>query len=200
MKLKTFTLLAAGLLAGLAQAADINYFTKPPSVEELEKALQGSSPSAKPASSDAAKPARRSRGIKWDADPAAAAEKSAPVEAPPAEAADSGVIALPINFNLGSSTIAGQSLGFLESIAGLMDKNPQMRLQVEGHTDNTGDARNNTVLSWDRAYSVFRQLVTKYNIDPARLQPIGKGSAEPLPGRSGNDPLNRRVQFRMIGG
>lgn len=197
MRNQKLSLLIVALLAGFAQAADVTYFTKPPSVEELEKALKsGTGPSATP---DAAKPARRSRGIKWNAEQAESAEKSAPVEAP-AASQDSGVIALPINFNLGSSTIAGQSMAYVESIAGLMSKNPDMRLQVEGHTDNTGDPRGNVMLSWDRAYSVFKILVSKYNIDPARLQPIGKGSGEPLAGRPGNDPLNRRVQFRPIGG
>lgn len=197
MRMQKLSLLVVALLAGVAQAADVTYFTKPPSVDELEKALKSSSsPAATP---EAAKP-RRTRGIKWNADPAEVAEKSAPAEAPAAAEQDSGVIALPINFNLGSSTIAGQSMAYVESIAGLMSKNPDMRLQVEGHTDNTGDPRANVMLSWDRAYSVFKVLVSRYNIDPSRLQPVGKGAGEPLAGRPGNDPLNRRVQFRPIGG
>lgn len=197
MRIQKLSLLMFALLAGFAQA-DVTYFTKPPSVDELEKALKsGANQGGTP---DAAKPARRSRGIKWNAEPAESAEKSAPAEAPAAAQQDTGVIALPINFNLGSSTIAGQSMAYVESIAGLMSKNPDMRLQVEGHTDNTGDPRSNVLLSWDRAYSVFKVLVSKYNIDPARLQPIGKGAGEPLAGRPGNDPLNRRVQFRPLGG
>jgi outer membrane protein OmpA-like peptidoglycan-associated protein len=55
------------------------------------------------------------------------------------------------------------------------------------------------MLSWERAYSVFKLLVERYGIDPARLQPIGRGPLEPMPGVAPNDGMNRRVQFRVAG-
>jgi outer membrane protein OmpA-like peptidoglycan-associated protein len=80
-----------------------------------------------------------------------------------------------------------------------MARDPSIRLVIEGHTDVTGAYQRNMMLSWERAYSVFKLLVERYGIDPARLQPIGRGPLEPMPGVAPNDGMNRRVQFRVAG-
>ena len=49
-------------------------------------------------------------------------------------------------------------------------------MAIEGHTDASGSAQRNLMLSWDRAMTVFKLLVERYGIDPVRLQPVGKGS------------------------
>jgi outer membrane protein OmpA-like peptidoglycan-associated protein len=54
------------------------------------------------------------------------------------------------------------------------------------------------MLSWERAFAVFRLLVDRYGIDPARLVPVGKGASEPLVATQSPNPLNRRVQFRVV--
>jgi flagellar motor protein MotB len=55
------------------------------------------------------------------------------------------------------------------------------------------------VLSWERALGVFRSLVETYGIEPRRLQPVGEGPLEPMPGTNPHDGGNRRVQFRVTG-
>ena len=80
-----------------------------------------------------------------------------------------------------------------------MQKDPGIRLMVEGHTDSSGSPTRNNSLSRERAYSVVNYLIERYRIDPMRLMPIGKGFSEPLEGMDSTNPKNRRVQFRVIG-
>ena len=107
--------------------------------------------------------------------------------------------ALPINFDLGSSRVDRESLPYIETIASLMRSDPSLQLVIEGHTDARGTYNRNMVLSWDRALGVFRTLVESYGVEPRRLQPVGKGPLEPMPGTDPEDGSNRRVQFRISG-
>jgi len=132
--------------------------------------------------------------------PTAATTAPVNVDAQPSRAEVGGrAVALPIHFDLGSATVLPESRAFVESIGQYLQHHPSVNLLIEGHTDRLGSDRVNMMLSWDRAFAVFRTLVTQYGIDPARLQPLGKGSTDPLPGSSPFDPQNRRVQFRVFG-
>lgn len=188
----SFALLAAVLTGGTASAADaeVTYFEKPPTAEEVAQALKGRSAARK------ASPLR-GRGIEWNQAPQdSRPSDTAPVEAAPGAA--TAAVAFPVNFDLGSAQVTEGSLPYIAALAGAMQGDPALRLVVEGHTDATGDANRNLVLSWDRALTVYKVLVNRYNIDPHRLRPEGKGMAEPLVGTSPHDGVNRRVQFRPI--
>jgi len=108
-------------------------------------------------------------------------------------------IAFPINFRVNSSDIMPESVPFIESIAGLLQKDPGVRLLIEGHTDSSGNPTRNMSLSRERAFSVMNYLVDRYRVDPMRLVPVGKGYSEPLGGTEPTNPKNRRVQFRVLG-
>src|SRR5690606_3068819 len=105
--------------------------------------------------------------------------------------------ALPINFDLGSSRVERDSLPYIETIASLLQSDPSLQLVIEGHTDALGSYHRNMILSWDRALGVFRTLVESYGVEPQRLQLLGKGSLEPMPGTDPTDGANRREQFRI---
>jgi outer membrane protein OmpA-like peptidoglycan-associated protein len=197
--------LAALCLGVTASAsAQVTFFDKPPSPDQLRDALKRA-PAASPAPGQP-----RSRGSVWDQpggqagqqqQAAIAAEPpragAAPADAP---AGDQGpAAAFPINFDVGSAKVLPQSMGYIDAIASVMARDPSIRLVIEGHTDVTGAYQRNMMLSWERAYSVFKLLVERYGIDPARLQPIGRGPLEPMPGVAPNDGMNRRVQFRVAG-
>lgn len=198
--------------SGLATAGDVTVYDKAPSVEELQRQLTGS---------DAmdGKKKLRTRSIVFG-DSAPAQQEAAPSPAPqtdyqPAQASQrpqqpaparqqamqvgEKAIAFPINFRVNSSEILPESVPFLESIAGLMQKDAGVRLLVEGHTDASGSPARNNALSRERAYSVVNYLIDQYRIEPARLMPVGKGFSEPLEGSVATNPKNRRVQFRIIG-
>lgn len=133
--------------------------------------------------------------------PAAAPVAAAPTKAPAAQTMQisENAIAFPINFRVNSSEIMPESVPFIESIAGLLQKDPSLRLLIEGHTDMSGSPARNTVLSRERAFSVMNYLVDRFRVDPMRLVPVGKGFSEPLGGMEPTNPKNRRVQFRIIG-
>lgn len=108
------------------------------------------------------------------------------------------VVALPVQFEFGRATIVPRSQAFISVVAQLMQRIPALKLMIEGHTDSVGPRQVNTALSWERASSVLRALVDQYGVDPARLQTVGKGSADPLPDMWSGCPQNRRVQFRAM--
>ncbi len=133
------------------------------------------------------------------APPPAAAAAPAKTAAQQTMQVGESAIAFPINFRVNSSEVLPESVPFIESIAGLLQKDASLRLLIEGHTDMSGSAARNTVLSRERAFSVMNYLIDRYRIDPMRLVPVGKGFSEPLGGMEPTNPKNRRVQFRIIG-
>lgn len=195
--------------AALPALAQVTYFQRPPTADQLRAALVGPAPVA-----PAAQPlpsGTRTRGIVWNttAVPAgtpatAAASAAAPLPAAPARPAPQAhagggmpAAALPINFDLGSSRVDPSSQPYIEAIASVLRSDPSLSLVIEGHTDDRGSYNRNMVLSWDRALGVFRTLVENYGIDPGRLQPVGLGPNAPMPGTRPSDGANRRVQFRV---
>lgn len=188
-------------------SADVTVFERAPSVEELQQKLLGGD--------SAGQKKYKTRAIVFgDAPNDSSAQPATPVT--PAQAAaqpataqtvapqqsmqvSESAIAFPIQFRVNSAQILPESLPFLQSIAGLMQQEPGIRVLVEGHTDISGNYQRNIVLSRERAFAVINHLVDRFGIDSMRLVPVGKGPMDPLPGREPTDPKNRRVQFRIIG-
>lgn len=81
----------------------------------------------------------------------------------------------------------------------LMESNPALKLEISGHTDNSGSEGHNRELSINRAKAVNQYLVEQ-GIDPERLQYKGYGSSVPVvPNDSEeNRQLNRRIEFRVL--
>jgi outer membrane protein OmpA-like peptidoglycan-associated protein len=80
-----------------------------------------------------------------------------------------------------------------------MTENPTVRVEVSGHTDNTGQAAYNKQLSQKRALAVYTYLIQK-GISKERLSPVGFGSEKSI---ATNDSetgrqQNRRIEFRII--
>jgi outer membrane protein OmpA-like peptidoglycan-associated protein len=101
-----------------------------------------------------------------------------------------------ILFDIDSATIRPESRPVLDEVVGSLRAQPSWQLTVEGHTDSTGTAEHNRVLSQQRADSVKAYLVAA-GIDASRLRTAGFGSAQPVAdnaselGRS----QNRRVEL-----
>lgn len=82
----------------------------------------------------------------------------------------------------------------------LMEKNPQMKIEISGHTDNSGTEEKNKTLSQNRAKQVYDYLVSK-GVDASRLSYKGYASSRPI---SSNATLegkakNRRTEFTVVG-
>jgi len=198
--------LAVACALGGPLAHAVTYYERPPSVEELARVF--AAPAALRASAGAPG-APLMRGLSWHVAGAAQAAAAAGVAGQaaaatterPADPLDGGApaVAVPVTFDVASSQVSPASLAYVAAIAALLERDPALRLQVEGHTDASGDPRRNLMLSWERAFAVFRTLVDRYGVDPARLQPLGRGAAEPLAEAPAGDARQRRVQFRRIG-
>jgi outer membrane protein OmpA-like peptidoglycan-associated protein len=80
-----------------------------------------------------------------------------------------------------------------------MRENPQIRVEISGHTDNSGQPAYNNQLSEKRALAVFHYL-TQHEIEKNRLTPIGYGAAKPLATNDSEEgrQQNRRIEFRII--
>jgi OmpA-OmpF porin, OOP family len=109
---------------------------------------------------------------------------------------DAKLVTHGINFDVDKATITPQSMGTLNMIVKLMQDNSELKFEVDGHTDNTGTAAHNLVLSQQRAAAVMAQLITM-GIDASRLSSKGFGDTKPIADNSTLDGKanNRRVEF-----
>jgi outer membrane protein OmpA-like peptidoglycan-associated protein len=86
----------------------------------------------------------------------------------------------------------------LKQIAAILQRNPDWKLSVGGHTDNIGDANFNLGLSQRRAAAVKNALVTRYKISPDRLTTSGYGATQPIETNTTMEgrARNRRVELQ----
>jgi len=104
-----------------------------------------------------------------------------------------------INFRLNSAKLTGGSSRILNGAVKVLQAYPELRVEIAGHTDNTGDAEKNRVLSQERADSVKNYLVSK-GIPAERLEAKGYGPDKPLADNTtkAGQAKNRRVEFTPI--
>ena len=105
-----------------------------------------------------------------------------------------------IYFATGSAEILPQSTPTLKEIQGMLDEHPELKLEVEGHTDNVGDAAANQALSERRAQSVVAYL-TAAGVDASRLTAKGYGATRPVGSNTTAEgrAANRRVELAIPG-
>ncbi len=104
-----------------------------------------------------------------------------------------------IFFETSKATLKPESFTQLEQVLKFMNSNPSIRMEISGHTDNTGSLKLNTRLSQSRAESVVEYLV-EHGIDAANLDAMGYAFSQPI---SPNDTAegrakNRRVEFKIL--
>lgn len=104
-----------------------------------------------------------------------------------------------IEFELDKADIRAVSRPILDRAIQILREHPTIRLEISGHTDDTGTREHNVELSRQRAESVKRYFV-EGGIDETRLQTRGAGPDEPLvPNDSDeNRAKNRRTEFEIV--
>ena len=102
-------------------------------------------------------------------------------------------------FETGSAEILEASDDLLGQVADLMLIYPEIRIRIQGHTDDVGDEESNRLLSQQRAESVAAYLISMH-VPEERLEAVGYGESRPLV--EGTTPearaQNRRVEFVFI--
>ena len=152
--------------------------------------------SADRAASDAAD--RENAKLRADADRAASERE----EAAKARATDKSAITTPVFFQFDQSTISDEGIVLLDQKVDALQRNPSVRVRVEGNADDSGSDEYNMALSQRRAAVVNRYL-TDRGVDASRLQIVSYGEAKPACKISRDDDCrakNRRDEFVIVSG
>jgi outer membrane protein OmpA-like peptidoglycan-associated protein/tetratricopeptide (TPR) repeat protein len=104
-----------------------------------------------------------------------------------------------IFFDTDQSTLKNESLAELEKLLSFLLKNPELKIEIRGHTDNNGTVEHNNDLSRNRAKAVYEYLI-QHGIEQVRLSYTGYGFSQPVDvnttvqGRANN----RRTEFKVL--
>jgi outer membrane protein OmpA-like peptidoglycan-associated protein len=99
-----------------------------------------------------------------------------------------------ILFDTGSDRIRPESTPTLKEMVGMLREHAELKLAIEGHTDNVGDAAANQTLSEKRAAAVKAFLVAQ-GVDEGRLKSTGFGASKPV---ASNDTPEGKQQNRRV--
>ncbi|MCB0506079.1 MAG: OmpA family protein, partial [Cyclobacteriaceae bacterium] len=104
-----------------------------------------------------------------------------------------------ITFGSGSSTLMGESFTDMDRVVDLLKAFPNLKIEIAGHTDNSGNDATNLRLSRARAESVA-EYITGKGVSKVRVEFKGYGKTKPIASNltSGGRAQNRRVEFVVL--
>ena len=104
-----------------------------------------------------------------------------------------------IFFETGKAELQAESFPELNRVVELLNTNPKLVIEIDGHTDNVGTDENNLKLAQDRAASVKNYLFSK-NVKSGRVTSKGFGESKPVATNDTDEgrQLNRRVEFMIV--
>ena len=102
-------------------------------------------------------------------------------------------------FDVDQYELKKESLTELNEISKFLTTNPTVKIEISGHTDNSGTELHNQQLSLKRANSVAEYL-RKQGIDPVRILQKGYAAQKPIKSNDSeeNRQMNRRIEFRVM--
>jgi len=83
-------------------------------------------------------------------------------------------------FQVGQSKVSEKGIEALKKLAAVLEANEDMKILIEGHTDNTGSPIYNWKLSTERALSITHILLSNSTIAPSRVTAAGRGQFSPI--------------------
>ena len=104
-----------------------------------------------------------------------------------------------VMFRQSTAVLMEESNEALDEVVEMMKSNPQMEIQLTGHTDNQGNSRANIKLSRERVEAVKNYMISR-GIDEGRIQGKGFGGTKPVASNASEETrrLNRRVEFVVL--
>lgn len=107
------------------------------------------------------------------------------------------IVTYGITFDSGKDVVKPESHATIKEIADVLKENPQVRIQITGHTDSDGNDQANLSLSERRAANVKLYLTSQFGIDAARIETKGMGESQHLASNDTpeNKAKNRRVEI-----
>jgi outer membrane protein OmpA-like peptidoglycan-associated protein len=118
------------------------------------------------------------------------------------ELLDTGMIRLNnVNFETGKDSILAGSYGTLDAVGALLAKWPQLKIEIGGHTDDTGSASKNAKLSKARAQAVENYILGHHSeLQAGQYTAKGYGSTKPIATNKTPEgkAQNRRVEFQVL--
>jgi OmpA-OmpF porin, OOP family len=138
--------------------------------------------------------------VKVDKDgcPPPVVEKAVPQAESAMETAivEKGRVILNVQFDSDKSIVKKKYHEEIGNLADVMKKYPDLKIEIEGHTDNVGGSAYNEKLSQRRADAVNKYLAEKFGIDASRLSAKGYGLTRPIASNATKEgrQKNRRVE------
>jgi len=117
------------------------------------------------------------------------------------ELAQTGRIRLEnVYFENGAATLAPESETTLNQVGAGLEKFPDLRVEIEGHTDTRGSAAYNMKLSQQRAEAVRQYLLSHFSLQADHVTARGYGETQPETKERNDEELmrNRRVMLRAL--
>jgi outer membrane protein OmpA-like peptidoglycan-associated protein len=113
--------------------------------------------------------------------------------------ANAAIVLKNIFFDPNQFVLKPESQVELDEVVQLMKDNPTIKIQINGHTDNSGNAADNKTLSENRAHAVTSYLVTK-GVAEARLSSRGWGDTQPVAANATPEgrAQNRRTELKIV--
>ncbi len=104
-----------------------------------------------------------------------------------------------ILFYMGTTNLLEESYPELDVVVDFLKDNPKIEIELEGHTDNRGDAKKNIILSKQRVERIKSYLVSK-GIKARKIKGKGFGGSRPVATNDSEEArkLNRRVEFVIV--
>lgn len=104
-----------------------------------------------------------------------------------------------IFYNTNSAELKPESRIIIEGFATYLKQNPAIKVEIQGHTDNVGNPKDNDALSNNRAYSV-KALLEQLGIDGKRITAKGFGQNKPIADNKTEEgrARNRRTEFMIL--